>query len=51
MTRVLNQIKLQNVSSYIDSPFYDIFDELPDFLSKEEKTDIHGSIDGELFEE
>lgn len=40
MTRVLNQIKLQNVSSYIDSPFYDIFDELPDFLSKEEKTDI-----------
>ncbi len=40
MTRVLNQIKLQNVESYVDSPFYDAFEELPDFLSNDEKKDI-----------
>jgi len=40
MTRVLNQIKLQNVESYLNSPFYDTFEVLPDELSIDEKAEI-----------
>jgi len=45
MTRVLNQIKLQNVESYIDSPFYDAFEKLPDFLTDDEKESIQNRAD------
>ncbi len=40
MTRVLNQIKLQNVDSYINSPFYDAFEVLPDEISNQEQEQI-----------
>jgi prolyl oligopeptidase len=40
MSRVLNQIKLQNVDSYINSPFYDAFEVLPDEITKEEQKQI-----------
>ena len=40
MNRVLNQIKLQNVDSYINSPFYDVFEVLPDEISNEEQKQI-----------
>ena len=40
MSRVLNQIKLQNVDSYINSPFYDAFEVLPDEISNQEQEQI-----------
>ncbi len=40
MSRVLNQIKLQNVDSYINSPFYDAFEVLPDEISSQEQEQI-----------
>ena len=40
MTRVLNQIKLQNVDSYSNSPFYDAFEILPNTISDEEQKQI-----------
>ena len=40
MNRVLNQIKLQNVDSYINSPFYDAFEVLPDEISNDEQKQI-----------
>ena len=40
MSRVLNQIKLQNVDSYVNSPFYDAFEVLPDEISNEEQKQI-----------
>ena len=40
MSRVLNQIKLQNVDSYINSPFYDAFEFLPDEISNQEQEQI-----------
>ena len=40
MTRVLNQIKLQNVDSYSNSPFYDAFEVLPNEITSEEQKQI-----------
>ena len=40
MTRVLNQIKLQNVDSYSNSPFYDAFEVLPNEITDEEQKKI-----------
>ena len=40
MSRVLNQIKLQNVDSYENSPFYDVFEVLPSEISNQEQKQI-----------
>ena len=40
MTRVLNKIKLQNVDSYSNSPFYDAFEVLPNEITDKEQKQI-----------